>query len=81
MTNTKEDIKINLECVEKGKPLLKSLVVLNGEFKKAYKKKFGEFEKLDKEEVKAYQKAYHKIDKYKAYQKAYYQRKKLKEIL
>jgi len=84
-----EIIKENLKRVENGEPLTMPLSILNGEFKREYKKKYGEFERQDAEEKKAYHKAYlktdkykaylkayQKTDKYKAYQKAYYQRKK-----
>ena len=83
----KKEIEVNLKNIEKGNPLTIPLAVLNGEFKKVYKEKFGEFERKDKEEVKAHQKAYHKAynkaynqrPKVKAYHKAYYQKKKLEK--
>jgi len=61
----------NLKNVEEGKPLTISLAVLNGAFKEEYRKKFGEFERLDDTERKARLKAYHKSDKWKAYWKEY----------
>lgn len=71
----------NIRAVEKGKPLTAPLRILNKscEFKTAYKRIVGEFEKQDEEEKKAYKKAYRKTDKYKAYLKAYYIRKKLEK--
>ena len=65
---TEQEIKENLEAVEQGKPLTMPLAVLNGVFKEEYRKKFGEFEKMSKEEIK-------KTDKYKAYQRAYRRKK------
>jgi hypothetical protein len=59
MTIKDDVIQENLRNVEKGKALTMPLKILNGEFKKAYKDKFGEFEKLSPEEVKAYNKAYY----------------------
>ena len=78
----KKLIEINLKRVEEGKALTIPLAVLNGKFKEEYRKRVGEFEKLDKEELKAYQKAYHQKPEakahQKAYQKAYYQRPEVK---
>jgi hypothetical protein len=76
---TEKDIEDNLKIVEQGKgELTMPLAVLDGVFKKRYKKKYGEFEKLTPEEVKAHKKAYQKTDKYKAHQKAYQKTDKYK---
>ncbi len=61
MRITRKLIKENLDRIEKGEALSVPLSVLNGKFKKIYQK----------ENMKAYQKAYRKTDKYKAYNKAY----------
>jgi len=63
----------NIRNVKNNKELTAPLSYLNRscEFKRAYKNIMGEFEKQDKNEKKAYKKAYQQTDKYKAYQKAY----------
>ena len=38
---TKKDIEENLKAIEKGKPLTKSLCLLNGEFKREYNLRTG----------------------------------------
>ena len=75
---SKELIEENIKKVENGEALTISLVALNGKFKKKYKEKFGEFEKMDKEERKAYyQKSEVKAYK-KVYMKAYGQKPEVK---
>jgi hypothetical protein len=80
----KSIITENIRAVEKGKELTAPLSYLNKscEFRTAYKRIVGEFEKMDKEEVKAHhkahQKAYYQRPEVKAHQKAYYQRPEVK---
>ena len=70
----------NIRNVKNNKELTAPLSYLNRscEFKRAYKNIMGEFEKQDKNEKKAYKKAYQQRnkDKIKAYWKAYQQRNK-----
>ena len=89
-----KQIQDNLRNVEEGKPLNISLAILNGEFKKKYREKFGDSMRmlqktpklntkktqLEKRRAyqKAYLKAYHKSDKYKASLKAYRKSDKFK---
>ena len=79
-TITKEIIKTNLKNVAEGKPLTIPLAILDGKFKEAYRRKFGEFEKRDAEEVKARRKVYYQNPEVKAHirarHKAYYQKHK-----
>ena len=83
-----EDIERNLKKVKNNEALDMPLAVLNGQFKQRYKEKFGEFEKLSPEEVKAhqreYKRAYNQRPEVKAHKKAcmkaYYQRKKKEQM-
>ena len=76
----KSVIADNIHAVMNRKELTASLSYLNKscEFRKKYAMIVGEFEKQSKEEIKAYQGAYQKSDKYKAYKRAYYQRPEIK---
>jgi len=88
-TPCKSIVVDNINAVKNGKELTAPLRYLNKscDFKQAYRRIVGEFEKKDAEENKAVQKAYRDSDKYKEYlksekykalQKLYYQRKKQK---
>jgi hypothetical protein len=75
----KEDINRNLKNVDGGKPLDISLSVLNGEFKEEYRKKYGEFEKQDKEEVKKKMREYYQKPEIKKKMREYYQKPEIKK--
>ena len=79
----KSIIADNINAVKNGKELTASLSYLNNscEFKKKYAIIVGEFERQDRDEKKAYKKAYQQSDKYKAYKKAYQQSDKYKARL
>jgi hypothetical protein len=68
---TKKQIEENIRNISEDKPLTISLALLNEDFKKEYVKKFGEFNKRSKEEIKVFQKIYRQTPKMKAYNRAY----------
>lgn len=84
----KSIIAENIQNVKNNKELTAPLSYLNKscEFRTAYRRIVGEFEKMDEQEFKAHRKAYNQRPEVKAreraYKKAYYQRKKaeLKEV-
>lgn len=49
---TQEQIQENLERIEQGLPLSISLRKLSGVFKEAFVKRFGEYRRLDEDELK-----------------------------